>query len=104
MLQAAGGFGGSFGIAVVRAQVRASAFNFTSEIVVRFSLRTHVKRICQRSAEIRGFFPVSFHRDVVIFTEDTSTVQRTQLQPITKGQSTNSPSRGKMCRQNVTLI
>jgi hypothetical protein len=57
MLQAAGGFGGSFSIAVVRAQVKASAFNFTSEIVVRFSLRTHVKRICQRSAESRGFLP-----------------------------------------------
>ena len=33
---------------------------------VRFSLRTHVKRVCQRSAERRGFSPgapVSSHRE-----------------------------------------
>ena len=43
---------------------------FTSESWVRFSIRTlrisHVKRVCQRSAESRGFSPgtpVSSHRE-----------------------------------------
>jgi hypothetical protein len=101
MLQAAGGFGGSFSIAVVRAQVRASAFNFTSEIVVRFSLRIHVKRICQRSAESRGFPSTGMLSYLPKIRQRCS---EAAIQPITKGQSTNSPSRGKMCRQNVTLI